>query len=476
MLNPSDMLIINACRGALLTMTLRVENAIEIVNRAVVSQCDRPLTDVECLLLQGVWQKLEYDQIAAQSNYAASYLSQDVAPKLWKILSAALGEKIKKSNFKTAIERYSHQPLAIQQAAQQANEQTEPAAPPTVPVPSRLPSSFTPASGRYYIERPLVEQLFYQALQRPGALVRLKAPRFMGKTTLVSRVLSQVAQERYRIVTLSLEMADRAVHFNNLNRFLRWFCSNISRNLGLPHKLDEHWEAEDLGAKVSCTAYFEEYLLLQDERPLILCLDDVDLLFSHLEIYEDFFGLLRSWHEKARTRSIWTKLRLVIVHSTDVYIRLQIHQSPFNVGQPLELPEFGHQQIVQLAERYRVRLKPDLLMALIDLVGGHPALLEQIFSYLKTHSTASIQQLLTEAPTEASLFGSHLRAQLLTLQTFPALAQAFRQVVASEQPVTLAPLLVYQLQSMGLIKLLGNQAVPRCQLYQQYFRERLVGA
>ncbi len=460
-------------------MTLKIENAIEIVNQAILSQCDRTLTDVECLLLQGVWQKLEYDQIAAQSNYATSYLSQDVAPKLWKILSAALGEKIKKSNFRTTIERYSHQPLAIQQTAQQAIEQTKyvpVATTPTVPVSSRLPSSFAPTLGPHYIERPLVEQLFYQSLQQPGALIRLKAPRFMGKTTLVSRVLSQVAQARYRIVTLSLEMADRAVHFNDLNRFLRWFCSNISRDLGLPHKLDEYWEAEDMGAKVSCTAYFEEYLLAQDERPLILCLDDVDLLFSHLEIYEDFFGLLRSWHEKARTRSIWAKLRLVIVHSTDVYIRLQIHQSPFNVGQPLELPEFGYQQIVQLAELYRVKLKPHLLQALINLVGGHPALLEQIFSYLKTHSTASMQQILTEAPTEASLFGSHLREQLLTLQAFPALAQAFQQVVTSDQPVTLAPLLVYQLQSMGLIKLLGNQAVPRCQLYQQYFQERLLGA
>ncbi|MEM9161651.1 MAG: AAA-like domain-containing protein [Cyanobacteria bacterium P01_F01_bin.4] len=115
------------------------------------------------------------------------------------------------------------------------------------------------------------------------------------------------------------------------------------------------------------------------------------------------------------------------------------------------------------------------MQALMDLLGGHPALLEKVFSHLRTHPDVSMQQLLVEAPTESSLLSAHLRQQLFTLQSIPALAQAFQQVVTSEQPVTLAPKLVYQLQSMGLIKLSGNVTTPRCQLYQQYFRERLTG-
>jgi len=295
----------------------------------------------------------------------------------------------------------------------------------------------------------------------------------MGKSTLVSQVLFQIEQSNYQVVTLSLELADRAVHFNDLNRFLRWLCINIGRELGIQNRLNDFWEAEDMGAKVSCTAYLEEYLLVQSHRPLVLCFDDVDLLFPHPQIYEDFFGLLRSWHEKARTRDIWAKLRLVIVHSTDVYIRLQIHQSPFNVGQPIALPDFSLEQVMQMAKLHNIKVEPTELQAIMNLLGGHPALTEQLFKHLKKHPTASIQSLLAEAVTESSLFISHLREQLLTLQTLPALAQAFRAAIASTQPIKLSPLVIYQLQSIGLIKLSGNEVEPRCQLYRQYFKETL---
>jgi hypothetical protein len=80
-----------------------------------------------------------------------------------------------------------------------------------------------------------------------------------------------------------------------------------------------------MGAKVSCTTYLEEYVLAAADSPLVLYLDDVDTLFPYPEVYEDFFGLLRSWYEKARSRPNWKKLRLAIAHSTDVYIRLNIN-------------------------------------------------------------------------------------------------------------------------------------------------------
>ena len=85
------------------------------------------------------------------------------------------------------------------------------------------------------------------------------------------------------------------------------------------------------------------------DSPLVLYLDDVDALFPYPEVYEDFFGLLRSWYEKARSRPNWKKLRLAIAHSTDVYIRLNINRSPFNVGLAIELPELTREQVQELA-------------------------------------------------------------------------------------------------------------------------------
>ncbi|MDM3846548.1 MAG: AAA-like domain-containing protein [Aphanizomenon gracile PMC649.10] len=35
-----------------------------------------------------------------------------------------------------------------------------------------------------------------------------------------------------------------------------------------------------MGAKISCTTYLETYLLAANDSPLVLYIDDVDVLFS----------------------------------------------------------------------------------------------------------------------------------------------------------------------------------------------------
>ena len=87
-------------------MDLKLYQAIEIANQAVLTKFYRSLTDVEIIVIKGAWERQEYSQIASKHNYTTSYISQDIAPKLWKLLTEAIGEKVKKSNFKEALKRY----------------------------------------------------------------------------------------------------------------------------------------------------------------------------------------------------------------------------------------------------------------------------------------------------------------------------------------------------------------------------------
>ncbi|NEP15189.1 MAG: helix-turn-helix domain-containing protein [Symploca sp. SIO2C1] len=64
------------------------------------------------------------------------------------------------------------------------------------------------ADSFLYVERPPIEQSCYQELLRTGALIRIKAPTLMGKTLLISRVLSKVAQQGYQTVYLNLHLAN----------------------------------------------------------------------------------------------------------------------------------------------------------------------------------------------------------------------------------------------------------------------------
>ena len=338
--------------------------------------------------------------------------------------------------------------------------------------PSEKKPSFNLASSNLYIERVPCEAQCYEAILQPGALIRIKAPQQMGKTLLGERLLEKVALKSYRSAKLSLKLADR-IHFTSLDKFLRWFCTNVSRQLGLSSQLVDYWDEEGMGSKVSCTTYFEEYLLKQADTPLILCLDDVDWLFPYSEIYEDFFALLRSWHEKANSRKLWKNLRLVLIHSTEVYVRLNIEQSPFNVGKYVELQDFNQQQVQDLAKQHGFNWDTTQVEQLMNVIGGHPSLVQQALAHLKTHQDVTLDTLLKTAATESGIYGMHLRSHLLDLQQHPELASAFKKVVTVMESVRLETMQGYKLHSMGLVRIQGNEVSPRYNLYRQYFYDRL---
>jgi hypothetical protein len=323
----------------------------------------------------------------------------------------------------------------------------------------------------FYVERPPIEWDCYNEIREPGALIRIKALRQMGKTSLMNRILAQAAIENYCTVRLNLRQAERTV-LSNIDKFLRWFCANISQQLQLEPRLDDYWDEELMGSLVSGTTYFQAYLLEQINRPLVLALDEVEHIFEYPDIAQDFFPLLRNWYEEANNLDIWKLLRVIVVHSTEVYIPLKINQSPFNVGLPVELPEFSLEQVADLARRHGLDWTENQLKPLMAMLGGHPFLV-RLALYRIVGEETTLEQLLQTAPTESGIFIDHLRRQLISLQHNPELAAAFKKVVSTDESVQLEPIQVYQLQRMGLVQLDGNKVMPRCNLYRQYFRARV---
>jgi hypothetical protein len=334
-----------------------------------------------------------------------------------------------------------------------------------------LPNGQVRLASAFYVERVPYEAQCYREICHPGALIRIKAPRQMGKTSLMARILYQAKEQGYRTVPLSFQHADTAV-FTNLNALLQWFCAKITRKLRLPHQVDDYW-TDTYGSKDNCTAYFEDCLLSEIDEPLVLGLDEVDRVFQYPTIADDFFGLLRAWYEEAgygdKDSDLWEKLRLVVVHSTEVYIPLNVNQSPFNVGLPIELPEFTSEQVYDLTQRHGLNWNASQVQQLMSIVGGHPYLV-RVALYHIAAGQLTLDQLLQIASTEAGLYGDHLRRHLWTLQQHPQLAAAFTKVVTSCEAVELESVLAFKLHSMGLVQLRGNQVTPRFELYRQYFR------
>jgi hypothetical protein len=296
----------------------------------------------------------------------------------------------------------------------------------------------------------------------------------MGKTSLMAKILSQLAHQGYRTVSLSLHYAQKT-DFNSLDVFLKWFCVSVSQSLGMPNRLADYWDEQHSASKVNCTDYFERYLLKASDSPLVLCLDEVERVFDYRDVASDFLGLLRAWHEQARTRDNWRKLRLVVVHSTEVYVPLKVNESPFNVGVPIELPELTPEQVQNLAQLYGLSWELAQVKQLMDMVGGHPYLVEQAFSHLKINTTVTLEQLLQSAATEAGIYGNHLRRYWCIIQQHSELAEALKKVVTATGNVRLEPTQAYKLHRMGLLHLAGNEVTTACNLYRQYFCDRFLG-
>lgn len=354
---------------------------------------------------------------------------------------------------------------------------------PPKPVPTSLPSPTADPElpqgqvrldSDFYIERVPQEPLCYREILQPGTLIRIKAPRQMGKTSLMSRILYQAREHHYYTVPLSFQHADVST-FKSLDSVLQWFCSRVARKLRLPHPIQNYW-TDTYGSKDNCTLYFEDCLLSEIDAPLVLGLDEVDRIFQYPTIADDFFGLLRAWYEEAgygsSDSSLWEKLRLVVVHSTEVYIPLDVNQSPFNVGLPIELSEFNLDQVQTLIERHRLQWSTSQVETLMAIAGGHPYLIRLALYHL-AQNQLTLSELIQSAPTEAGIYGDHLRRHLWNLRQHSELAAAYQTVVMSDRPVELESILAFKLHSLGLVQLSGNEVTPRFELYRAYFRERL---
>ncbi len=349
-----------------------------------------------------------------------------------------------------------------------------------------FPGGPIPLDSRFYIDRSPAEARACAEISKPGSLIRIKAPRKMGKSSLMLRIIDAAVDRGYRTVTVDFQQADEAV-FASLDKFLRWLCVNVARQLKLEPNLDEFWD-EDMGSKVSCSLYFENYLLEHIDSPVVLVLNEVNRVFERAKIAQEFLPLLRFWYEQARASEIWQKLRIVVIHSTEIYIALSLNQSPFNVGLPIKLSEFTAEQVQDLARRHGLNWSDSYAIEqLMKMVGGHPYLVHLALYHLaillqnsrsvgdepgEELGRAQLQELLKAAPTQSGIYSDYLRNQSIAIQQQPELAAAFHQVLDAKNSIHLEPLMAYQLDSMGLVKLDGNNCSLSCELYRLYFQEQ----
>ncbi|MEC4817036.1 MAG: AAA-like domain-containing protein, partial [Scytonema sp. PMC 1069.18] len=202
------------------------------------------MSDIETIVLQSAWEGKTYDEMSILYGYSAEYLNKDVGNKLWHKLTEVLGEKVSKKNFKEALKR--------------AWEKEKNTSLSITHLP--FPEGAVAINSPFYIERYEIDSLCFETVIKAGSLIRVKAPELMGKTSLMNRILNYAEQQNYKTVYLDLKSVDKQI-LTHLDKFLRWLCCMVSRQLKLENRLNDYWDTEILGSNDNCTVYFEEYLL-----------------------------------------------------------------------------------------------------------------------------------------------------------------------------------------------------------------------
>jgi hypothetical protein len=341
------------------------------------------------------------------------------------------------------------------------------------PLPSAQPASLELPEGTmdpqsaFYVLRPS-DAIASETIARQGVTITLKGPRQMGKSSLLIRTIDAAARAGKRTVFLDFQLLDRAT-LTDADLFFRQFCAWLTDELDIPSRVDEHWNTP-LSNSQRCTRYMGRYILREINSLLVLAMDEVESIFD-TDFRTDFFGMLRSWHNNRATAPTWKHLDLVLVTSTEPYQLIDnLNQSPFNVGEVIELADLSANQVTDLNRRHGSPLGTNDERRLMALLGGHPYLVRRAL-YLVAAAQLSAADLFAGATDEGGPFGDHLRYHLFRLHEKPELLRGLRQVIQSH--TCQDERIFFRLRGAGLVRRDGRTVLPRCQLYADYFQEHL---
>jgi hypothetical protein len=334
-----------------------------------------------------------------------------------------------------------------------------------------VPSGPVPLGSSFYIRRSTDDELYdYIQRQRSGTITTVRGARQTGKTSLLARVAQYARDKKYLTIHIDFQRTFSRAELTSLDIVLRSLAYAIAKEIDVQAtSVDQIW-SEPTGVKSKIEDLLERQVLKKAKRPVFLIIDEADAVLDK-SFHADFFGLFRSWNNRAAFSELWKKLNVVMAISTHPSVLIKdVQQSPFNVGLRLRLRDFTEAQILALNVQYASPLKASEIDDVIKLLGGHPYLIQKAL-YTMAHEKKTWLELKAVATQVNGPFDAHLRYYMELLQQDPDCIQAAQAILQSK---ICPPLEIRQkLESAGLIEVVGDQCRFRYGLYRLYFGDQL---
>ena len=83
---------------------MNITEVLQLIDERLIERDKKPLNTIQKAIFEGSWQGQSYQEIGNEYHRSETHIREEGA-KLWKLLSDAFGEEIRKSNFRSTIER-----------------------------------------------------------------------------------------------------------------------------------------------------------------------------------------------------------------------------------------------------------------------------------------------------------------------------------------------------------------------------------
>jgi hypothetical protein len=326
------------------------------------------------------------------------------------------------------------------------------------------PTGTLKLDDRCYIKRAADDSVARLAASN-GATLVIKGVRQMGKSSLLVRYVAACKQAGKTVAFLDFQgMSD--AELAEYPAFLQWVLRRILGRLELP--VDNLPPVE---SGLDVTDLVETRVLDRVNGPVVFAFEEVDRVLGR-PWQKDFFAMLRSWHNK-RWEEAWGQVDLALVIATEPYLLVDSpDQSPFNVGEIVQLGPFGLTAVKELNEHYGAPLSASQCEELFELTHGQPYLTRVALYRLVSDADTTWRTLQTTADSEEGHFADHLKGLLMALHRM-GLEEAMREVVKRGRVPGNDRLTYYKLRGAGLVAEENGVIVPANQLYARFFKKLL---
>jgi hypothetical protein len=246
----------------------------------------------------------------------------------------------------------------------------------------------------------------------------------------------------------------------------------LARQTGFYYDFEHEW-LDVFGPSINLDNFMRAFLEDRDE-PLVWFMDEADRIFV-TPFSNDFFGVVRSWHN-ARARDPkgpWSRFTVVIAYATEARLFIRdLNQSPFNVGRHIGLQNFRIDQAADLNERYGkpIERRSDL-EALQFLISGQPFLTRRSLELLATKKM-SFSTLMDVADRDDGPFADHLRRILISVSHNPAVLSVVRSSLSMKTPTNADG--IERLLAAGVLRETSYGGVDLvCDLYTRYLARHI---